>query len=42
MQGEPRAPHFKPRGIPLADLEEVWVNVDELEAKKLADHEGLS
>ncbi len=36
-----RAYYFKPRGIPLIDLEEVTLNADELEAIRLADHEGL-
>jgi predicted DNA-binding protein (UPF0251 family) len=33
--------YFKPRGIPLADLEEVVLRFDELEAMRLADMEGL-
>jgi predicted DNA-binding protein (UPF0251 family) len=33
--------YFKPRGIPLVDLEEVVLNADELEAIRLADYEGL-
>lgn len=33
--------YFKPRGIPLVDLEEVSLNLDELEALRLADYEGL-
>jgi predicted DNA-binding protein (UPF0251 family) len=33
--------YFKPRGIPLCDLEEVSLNMDELEALRLADYEGL-
>jgi predicted DNA-binding protein (UPF0251 family) len=33
--------YFKPRGIPLADLEEVSLNLDELEALRLADYERL-
>jgi uncharacterized protein len=33
--------YFKPRGIPLCDLEEVSLNLDELEALRLADFEGL-
>lgn len=38
----PRACYFKPRGIPLVDLEEVTLTVDELEALRLADLLGLS
>jgi len=37
----PDALYFKPRGIPLVDLEEVSLNLDELEALRLADYEGL-
>ena len=33
--------YFKPRGIPLRDLEEVVINPDELEAIKLHDLDGL-
>jgi len=33
--------YFKPRGIPLIDLEEVDLSLDELEAIRLADYEGL-
>lgn len=33
--------YFKPRGIPLIDLEEVTLSADELEAIRLADFEGL-
>jgi predicted DNA-binding protein (UPF0251 family) len=36
----PRALYFKPRGIPLVDLEEVCLSLDEIEALRLADHEG--
>lgn len=32
---------FKPKGIPLSELEEVVLSVDELEAMRLADCEGL-
>ena len=35
------AKYFKPRGIPISDLEEVELLVDEFEAIRLADHEGL-
>ena len=33
--------YFKPRGIPLDSLEEVNLALDELEAVRLADFEGL-
>lgn len=39
---EPRATYYKPRGIPLAALEEVVLTIDELEALRLADYKGLS
>ncbi len=37
----PDANYFKPRGIPLVYLEEVLISMDELEAVRLADYEGL-
>ena len=37
----PSASYFKPRGIPLVRLGEVYLNMDELEAIRLADYEGL-
>ena len=37
----PESNYFKPRGIPLSMLEEVILNVDEFEALRLADLEGL-
>jgi len=33
--------YFKPRGIPASLLEEVVLNLDEFEAMRLADYEGL-
>ena len=33
--------YFKPRGIPLSGLDEVRLAMDELEALRLADYEGL-
>ena len=38
---DPRADYFKPRGIPLSILEEVCLTLDELEAVRLADLEGM-
>ena len=35
----PQAIYFKPRGIPVADLDEVVLTMDELEAIRLADLE---
>lgn len=37
----PDATYFKPRGIPLVELDEVILSIDELEALRLADYEGL-
>ncbi len=37
----PDANYFKPRGIPLDVLEEINLTLDELEAVRLADLEGL-
>jgi uncharacterized protein len=37
----PDTNYFKPRGIPLDMLEEVNLTLDELEAMRLADWEGL-
>lgn len=41
IQCQPNANYFKPRGIPLTSLEEISLNLDELEALRLADYEGL-
>ena len=38
----PDITYFKPRGIPLCDLEEVSIGLDELEAMRLANLEGLN
>ena len=38
---EPDVSYFKPRGIPLRELEEVILLVDEFEAIRLKDLEGL-
>ncbi len=39
---EPDVSYFKPRGIPMIDLAEVCLTVDEREAIRLADKLGLS
>ncbi len=39
---EPGVTFFKPRGIPLRNLEQVIITVDELEALRLSDFLGLS
>ena len=38
---DPRATYFKPRAIPLSQLEEVVLRVDELEALRLCDAENF-
>ena len=38
---QPNTYYFKPRGIPLIYLEEISIRLDELEAIRLADFEGL-
>ena len=37
----PNVTYFKPRGIPLMELEETILNVDEFEAVRLKDLDGL-
>jgi predicted DNA-binding protein (UPF0251 family) len=38
---EPGVTYFKPRGVPLRFLEEVELAMDEMEALRLVDAEGL-
>ena len=38
---KPDTSYFKPRGIPVGNLEEVNLTLDELEAIRLADFDGL-
>lgn len=38
----PEAVYYKPQGVPLRVLAEVTIGLDELEALRLADREGLS
>ncbi|MBU2502106.1 DUF134 domain-containing protein [bacterium] len=42
VRHDPSVVYFKPAGIPMRDLEEVALGLDELEALRLADLEGLS
>lgn len=37
----PAVKYFKPRGVPLSSLQEVVLTLDEFEALRLADFEGL-
>ena len=39
---DPNVTYFKPRAVPLSELEEVDLEVDELEALRLCDFEDLS
>jgi predicted DNA-binding protein (UPF0251 family) len=41
IRSKPNAIYFKPRGIPLMELEELTISLDEFEAVRLADYEGL-
>jgi uncharacterized protein len=41
VQCKPSAVYFKPRAIPMTELEEVALSMDEIEAISLADYEGL-
>lgn len=41
IAGRPAAPIFKPIGIPVRELEEVVMTLDEFEAMRLADLDGL-
>jgi len=41
VAGLPGRDYFKPRGVPVAALQEVVLRVDELEALRLGDLEGL-
>lgn len=38
---KPDTTYFKPRGIPLYELDEISISIDELEAIRLADYEKL-
>lgn len=38
---DPKSDYFKPRGIPLTQLEEINLTMDELETIRLADLEGI-
>ena len=41
VRAVPVVTYYKPRGIPLSELEEVTLMLDEYEAMRLADFEGL-
>jgi predicted DNA-binding protein (UPF0251 family) len=37
----PNITSFKPAGVPLAQLQEIRISIEEIEAVRLKDHEGL-
>ena len=39
---DPTISYFKPRGVPLREMEEVRLTIDQMEALRLADLEGMS
>jgi predicted DNA-binding protein (UPF0251 family) len=41
VRSDPQCNYFKPRGVPMGDLEETTLALDEFEALRLADLEGL-
>ncbi|MDD3497971.1 MAG: DUF134 domain-containing protein [Candidatus Moranbacteria bacterium] len=41
LRFRPKAFYFKPRGIPMYELDEVVLTKEEMEAVKLKDHDGL-
>ncbi len=41
VEQKPNITYFKPRGVPLSGLEVVYLTVEELEALRLVDIEGL-
>ena len=41
VKNSPEITYYKPRGIPMSDLQEVILTIDELESIRLADYKGL-
>jgi uncharacterized protein len=41
ISSSPSVTHYKPKGIPFSELEEVVLTLDEFEAIKLADYQSL-
>lgn len=41
VYSSPYANYFKPRGIPISNLDEVYLTLDEFEAVRLADLQGM-
>ncbi len=42
VDAPPDVTYFKPRGVPLSDLNEVYLPLDGYEALRLADHQGMT
>lgn len=42
VNGEPRSFYFKPRAVPMTELQECVLRLEEFEALRLADAEGLN
>ncbi len=41
VRAEPNVSYYKPRGIPIGTIAEVVLNIDEFEALRVKDYEGL-
>lgn len=41
IENAPEVTYFKPRGVPISELEVVSIAVEEIEALRLVDREGL-
>ena len=41
IENQPNVTYYKPAGIPLRNLQEITIELDELEAIRLADLDGL-
>ena len=41
VQESPKSAYFKPRGVPINELEEIVLKIEELEALRLVDLEGM-
>ena len=41
IESDPHITYYKPVGIPLRDLDDIELELDELEAIRLADYENL-
>ncbi|MDP1884660.1 MAG: DUF134 domain-containing protein [Candidatus Moranbacteria bacterium] len=41
LRFKPKAHYFKPQGVPMAELEEIILTKEEMEAVKLKDFDGM-